>query len=86
MITKITNVKKPFLLLICMAIIASSCQNREKADHMKNPLLSEFKTPFGVPPFDEIKNEQFIPAMREAMKVHREEIDAIDNRPEDPIL
>ena len=51
---------------------------------MKNPLLSEFKTPFGVPPFEQIKNDQFIPAMQEAMKEHNEEIDVIVNNTEAP--
>ncbi len=51
---------------------------------MKNPLLSEFKTPFGVPPFEQIRNDQFIPAMQEAMKEHNEEIDAIVNNTDTP--
>lgn len=49
---------------------------------MKNPLLSEFKTPFGVPPFDEIKNEDFIPAAHEAMRMHDSEISAITENKE----
>ncbi len=51
---------------------------------MKNPLLSEFKTPFGVPPFDQIRNEQFIPAMREAMEAHNREIESIAGNTAEP--
>ena len=76
--------KKTIILLIGLAIIVSSCSNKEKEDMMKNPLLSEFNTPFGVPPFDQIKNDQFIPAAREAMKVHRGEIDAIADNADTP--
>jgi len=77
-------VKKTFILLFGLACILSACQNQEKTENMKNPLLSEFNTPFGVPPFDQINNEQFIPAMREAMKADNEEIDAIAGNTEEP--
>lgn len=46
---------------------------------MANPLLETFNTPFGVPPFDKIKNEHFVPAFKEAMTKHNQEIDAIVN-------
>jgi peptidyl-dipeptidase Dcp len=42
-----------------------------------NPLLEEWDTPFGVPPFDEIRNEHYLPAFRTAMTVHTAEIAAI---------
>ncbi len=41
---------------------------------VQNPLLSEYKTPFGVPPFDLIKEEHYLPAFREAIRLHDEEI------------
>ena len=51
---------------------------------MENPLLNKFETPHGVPPFDLIKVEHFIPAYKEAMEKHNEEIAAIVNNPEVP--
>jgi len=42
-----------------------------------NPLLKEFKTPFGVPPFSKIKNEHYLPAIQEAIRQHKLEITAI---------
>ncbi|MCK4879008.1 MAG: M3 family metallopeptidase [Bacteroidales bacterium] len=42
-----------------------------------NPFLTEYTTPFGVPPFDKIENEHFIPAFEEGMKLQQAEIDAI---------
>ena len=36
-----------------------------------NPLLAEWHTPFGVPPFDLIANEHYLPAFREAMARHK---------------
>lgn len=51
---------------------------------MDNPFFSEFKTPNGVPPFDLIKVEHFMPAFEQGMKQQMEEIDAIINNPEKP--
>jgi len=42
-----------------------------------NPLLSEWTTPFGVPPFDTIEDDDYLPAFRAAMANHNEEIAAI---------
>ena len=42
-----------------------------------NPLLEEWTTEFGVPPFDKIKTHHFEPAFEEAMRIHNEEIAAI---------
>jgi peptidyl-dipeptidase Dcp len=46
----------------------------------QNPLLEkDWKTPFGVPPFDKIKSEHFIPAIKEGINFHDAEIAAIAN-------
>jgi peptidyl-dipeptidase Dcp len=50
-----------------------------------NPLLNEWKGPYGgVPPFDQIKVEQFRPALLAAMQRNLEEINAIANRTDPP--
>lgn len=49
-----------------------------------NPLLAEFDTPFGVPPFNEIRAEHYLPAFEEAMKIQNEEIDAIVSNSDSP--
>jgi len=53
-------------------------------DSQNNPLLGEFKTPRQTAPFQEIKNEHFIPAFQETIKLGEEEIDAIVNNPAAP--
>ncbi len=50
----------------------------------ENPLLAEWHTEFGVPPFDLIENEHYLPAAREAMARHAAEIAAIVNNPDAP--
>ena len=42
-----------------------------------NPLLDEWTTEFGIPPFDKIETKHFEPAFMEAMKMHNQEIEAI---------
>ena len=49
-----------------------------------NPLLSEFDTPFKVPPFDKLKDEHFLPAFKEGIKQQQKEIEDIVNRKETP--
>ncbi len=49
-----------------------------------NPLLGDFKTPHQTAPFDEIKNEHFMPAFQEAIKQGEAEIEAIFNNPATP--
>ncbi len=60
----------------------SGC-NMKKSQTM-NPFLTEYKTPFGVPPFDIIKNEHFIPAFEEGVRRQEAEIDAIVTNPDAP--
>ncbi len=62
--------------LTCLMMI--SCAQKE------NPLLSEFNTPFGVPPFEQIKSEHYMPAFEEAIRQHDAEITAIVENPEVP--
>jgi peptidyl-dipeptidase Dcp len=49
---------------------------------MTNPLLADWNTPFGLAPFDQVKDEDFAPAMDHALAAHNAEIDAIATNPE----
>ncbi len=67
-------------LLIALALPAilltmNACnQNKIKGD---NPFMTEWDTPFGVPPFDKITPADYTPALVEAMARHTAEIDSI---------
>jgi peptidyl-dipeptidase Dcp len=50
----------------------------------ENPLLVEWNTPFGVPPFDQIHDDHYLPAFRAAMAQHEAEVDSITNNSESP--
>jgi peptidyl-dipeptidase Dcp len=53
-------------------------------DPIGNPLLQTWRTPFGLPPFDEIRPDQFLPAFDHALAAHRAEVDTIAEREEPP--
>ncbi len=74
--------KRLFFLGFTALFLLPSCQQKKEA--VSNPFLTEYNTPFGVPPFDKITNNDYIPAFEEAMKQHSDEIAAIVNNPEAP--
>lgn len=49
-----------------------------------NPLLAESPLPYGMPPFDEIEPDHYVPAFEQAMEEHLAEIDIIAQNPADP--
>ena len=51
---------------------------------MDNPLLKNFDTPHQTPPFDKIKSEHFMPAIEEAIKEAKQEIEDITSKSEAP--
>ena len=50
----------------------------------KNPLLQEWDTPYGIPPFDKITLADYIPAVKEGIKQHDKELNAILDNKEAP--
>ncbi|MFZ1270604.1 MAG: M3 family metallopeptidase [Bacteroidales bacterium] len=49
-----------------------------------NPLLQDWPTPFGIPPFNLIRPEHFKPAVEEAISIAGKEIDDIVSNPAEP--
>ncbi len=61
-----------------MSALTVSCADTQ------NPFFEEFSTPYGVPPFDKIKTEHYMPAFIEGMRQDSLEIEAIANNSEPP--
>ena len=59
-----------------MALTLASCQS--------NPFLTEWDTPYGIPPFDKIKTEHYIPAIQKGIEQQNKEIAAIVGNPQTP--
>ncbi len=77
--------KSTVLFLFASIFVFTSCTKDKKTTKMTtNPLLTEWNTPFGVPPFDKIKSEDYAPAFETALTTHDKEIDAIIQNKEKP--
>ena len=72
--------KKLTLILSITAMIISGCDKKEA----ENPFFSEWDTPYGVAPFDQIKTEHYKPAFLKGMEEQKEEIAAITGNKEEP--
>ena len=74
--------KKVSLIACGIAMLAmASCGNK---NNMENPFFAEWDTPYGLPPFEQIKAEHYMPAFEEGMARQKAEIDSIVNNPEAP--
>ena len=69
--------KKLFILSLSL-IALMACTTTE------NPLLTEQDTPYGVPAFDKVKTEHYMPAFEKAIAENKAEIAAIVANPEAP--
>ena len=75
--------------LICYLCITGcvfySCSNQPPVILCDNPFMNEYKTPYGVPPFNKIKTSDYIPAFEAGIQQQLEDIDAIvqsDKKPD----
>lgn len=71
--------RKLLIIAITAGAMFSSCSPKEKG----NPLLTEWNTPFGIPPFENVALEHYMPAYLEGMKQHNAQIQDIINNPEE---
>jgi peptidyl-dipeptidase Dcp len=67
------------LFMLPLAVLAG-----KKTASRANPLLAEWKTPFGMPPFGKIRNEHYLPAFQEAIAEEKGEVNAIAESPQAP--
>lgn len=78
-------------LALCLFVMA--CSDREPAEQtateteeMTNPFFVESTLPYGMPPFDLIENEHYVPAFERGMAEQSAEIEAIASNPDAPTL
>ncbi len=72
--------KKLLFMMLLVALAAASC----KKEVCENPFFCEWDTPFGVPPFDQIKLDHFKPAFIKGMEEELAAVDAIINNTDEP--
>ena len=64
--------------------IAALCVAMTACNTRVNPFLTEWDTPYGIPPFDKIQPADFIPAVQAGIEQQNAEIDAIVANPDAP--
>ncbi len=69
---------------LAVALTACSSSGQKSDAEGGNPFLSEYTTPFGVPPFDQIKFADYKPAFLQGIEEESREIEAICNNTEEP--
>jgi len=74
--------RRAFILIMAVALAAVSCNTQTK--DQGNPFYAEWKTPFGVPPFDQIRNEHYLPAIDSGIALARLQIAEITANAEAP--
>lgn len=69
-----------------VAGVLFSCQTQSGNQEMQtdNPFYQEWDTPYGVPPFGQIKDEHYMQAFEDGMAQQLEEVDAIAGNEEAP--
>ncbi len=75
------------LAILCLAMtmgLILAGTDQELATDNTNPFFSPYKTPLNTPPFNLIKTEHFLPAIKEGIRQQQVEIDALVNNPEVP--
>ena len=69
---------KKTLLTLMIGLLLMGCA---KSD---NPFFETYKNKYGAPPFDKIKNEHYMPAFKEGIKLQTAEVDSIAGNTEAP--
>lgn len=80
---------QPKILVLVIAvsfILLSSCQTQQKKSKVleNNSLLAVSDLPYGVPDFEKIKDEEFLPAMEYGIQEKLDQIEAIANNADQP--
>ena len=73
---------KKYLIAAAACALLAACGTKSQEE--MNPFFSAYGTPYGVPPFDKIRNEDYKPAFEKGMEQHNADIEAIVNNPEEP--
>ena len=74
--------KKLVLLISISILLMNTGMSQENTS--PNPFFSEYTTPFGVPPFNLIQTNHYLPAVIKGIAEQQAEIDAIVNNPAAP--
>lgn len=73
------HISKTFMTLMTTSTLLAGCAGGASTE---NPLLSDWQTPYGVPPFEQIRLEHYRPAVETLIADGRQRIDELANNPD----
>ena len=91
--------KRKLIPALAAALVLAACSEQESSEvelssntpeetqtesSKANILLEPWNTPFEIPPFDEVSDDDYMPAVEDAIKKMRAEVEAITNNPSEP--
>ncbi len=73
-------------IVVATAVLGGACKKKtaENPELANNPFMKEWDTPYGVPPFDQIKTTDYLPAIQEGIRQQQEKIQTICDNSEEP--
>ena len=78
---------KHLFMAIGLAVILNACNlsgGKSDSNEGENPFFTEYTTPYGIPPFEQIKLEHYKPAFIKGMEEAASDIEQIVNNTEEP--
>ncbi len=71
--------KKAIISVMVISLCTVACTQKEE-----NPFFTEWKTEFGVPPFEKIEKEHYLPAFKAGIEQEKQDIEKIVENEDDP--
>ena len=72
------------LAVAVIVLLVVAAPAAAQAPPASNPFFEEWTTPFGMPPFEQIKAEHFMPAFEAGIAERKKEVEAIASNPAAP--
>lgn len=72
--------------LLITGVSAATAIITNAMDKQKNPFLSEYDTPYDIPPFDKITYADYLPALKAGIEQQKSAVEAIAGNTEAPTL
>lgn len=69
-----------FAVVAALSLLPAAAQNTEMH---KNPFLEPYKTPYEIPPFEEIEYGDYLPALQAGIEQKRQQIEKITSNPDE---
>ncbi|MEH0155675.1 M3 family metallopeptidase [Limibacter armeniacum] len=78
------RLRDTMMVVVAAGSMLSACNNLQEVKEVKNPFFTEYNTPYQVPDFTNIKNDDYLPAFEKGIEEQQKEIAEIVNNSQEP--